>query len=211
VNPAFPVILSAPSGGGKTTIARALLERRSDVGYSVSATTRAPRPGEVDGRDYHFLTPAEFAARREAGEFAESAQVHGMWYGTLRAEVTKVLAQGKKVIMAIDVQGAAQFHRSFPQAVTIFVLPPSGEALLARLKERGTESAASLERRLSSALAELQAATEYQYVVVNDRLEQAVEKVSGILDAEAMRRERLTGLERDLRSIVERLEKEINA
>jgi guanylate kinase len=122
-----------------------------------------------------------------------------------------VLAQGKKVIMAIDVQGAAQFHRSFPQAVTIFVLPPSGEALLARLKERGTESAASLERRLSSALAELQAATEYQYVVVNDRLEQAVEKVSGILDAEAMRRERLTGLERDLRSIVERLEKEINA
>jgi guanylate kinase len=181
------------------------------VGYSVSATTRAPRPGEVDGRDYHFLTPAEFAARREAGEFAESAQVHGMWYGTLRAEVTKVLAQGKKVIMAIDVQGAAQFHRSFPQAVTIFVLPPSGEALLARLKERGTESAASLERRLSSALAELQAATEYQYVVVNDRLEQAVEKVSGILDAEAMRRERLTGLERDLRSIVERLEKEINA
>jgi guanylate kinase len=181
------------------------------VGYSVSATTRAPRPGEVDGRDYHFLTPAVFAARREAGEFAESAQVHGMWYGTLRAEVTKVLAQGKKVIMAIDVQGAAQFHRSFPQAVTIFVLPPSGEALLARLKERGTESAASLERRLSSALAELQAATEYQYVVVNDRLEQAVEKVSGILDAEAMRRERLTGLERDLRSIVERLEKEINA
>jgi guanylate kinase len=211
VNPAFPVILSAPSGGGKTTIARALLERRSDVGYSVSATTRAPRPGEVDGRDYHFLTPAEFAARREAGEFAESAQVHGMWYGTLRAEVTKVLAQGKKVIMAIDVQGAAQFHRSFPQAVTIFVLPPSGEALLARLKERGTESAASLERRLGSALAELQAATEYQYVVVNDRLEQAVERVSGILDAEAMRRERLTGLERDLRSIVERLEKEINA
>ena len=211
MNPAFPVILSSPSGGGKTTIARALLERRSDVGYSVSATTRAPRAGEVDGRDYHFLTPAEFAARRGADAFAESAQVHGMWYGTLRAEVTKVLAQRKKVIMDIDVQGAAQFRRSFPQTVMIFVLPPSGDALLARLKERGTESAASLQRRLNSALAELKAVPEYQYVVVNDRLEQAIEKVSGILDAEAMRRERLTGLERDLRSIVERLEKEINA
>jgi guanylate kinase len=211
VNPAFPVILSSPSGGGKTSIAHALLKRRPDVGYSVSATTRPPRAGEVDGRDYHFLSAAEFAERRGADAFAESAQVHGMWYGTLRSEVTRVMAAGKKVIMDIDVQGAAQFRRAFPETVTIFVLPPSGDALLARLKERGTEDAASLGRRLRSALAELKAVPEYQYVVVNDQLEKAVESVSGILDAESMRRERLTDLERDLRSIVERLEKAINA
>jgi guanylate kinase len=210
VNPAFPVILSSPSGGGKTSIAHALLKRRPDVGYSVSATTRPPRAGEVDGRDYHFLSAAEFAERRGADAFAESAQVHGMWYGTLRSEVTRVMAAGKKVIMDIDVQGAAQFRRAFPETVTIFVLPPSGDALLARLKERGTEDAASLGRRLRSALAELKAVPEYQYVVVNDQLEKAVESVSGILDAESRRRERLTDLERDLRSIVERLEKAIN-
>jgi guanylate kinase len=209
VKPAFPVILSSPSGGGKTTIARALLARRTDVGYSVSCTTRAPRAGELEGRDYHFLSEADFTARRAKGDFAESAQVHGLWYGTLRSEVEKVLASGKHVILDIDVQGAAQFRRSFPQAVLVFVLPPSGEAMLARLKERGTENAAQLTRRLQSAIAELKAVPEYQYVVVNDDLEQAVQRVSGILDAEAMRRERLTGLERDLRSIVERLEREI--
>jgi guanylate kinase len=205
----FPVILSAPSGGGKTTITHALLARRKDIGYSVSATTRAPRADETDNKDYHFLAVEEFLRRKEKGDFAECAQVHGMWYGTLRAEVEKVLASGRHVIMDIDVQGAAQFRRAFPQTVTIFVLPPSGEALLARLKERGTESAASLERRLQSALAELQAVPQYQYVVVNDELEKAVGRVSGIVDAEAFRRERLTGLERDLRSIVERLEREI--
>jgi guanylate kinase len=209
VSVAFPVILSAPSGGGKTTITHALLARRKDIGYSVSATTRAPRAGETDGKDYHFLAVEEFLRRKEKGDFAECAQVHGMWYGTLRAEIEKVLASGRHVIMDIDVQGAAQFRRAFPQTVTIFVLPPSGEALLARLKERGTESAASLERRLQSALAELQAVPQYQYVVVNDELEKAVGRVSGIVDAEAFRRERLTGLERDLRSIVERLEREI--
>jgi len=211
MSPAFPVILSAPSGGGKTTITRALLARRKDVGYSVSCTTRAPRAGEVDGRDYHFLTEVEFLARRTKGEFAESARVHGLWYGTLRSEVEKVLASGRHVILDIDVQGAAQFRRSFPQAVLVFVLPPSGESLLARLKERGTESMAQLEGRLQSAIAELQAVPEYQYVVVNDELDAAIAKVSWIIDAEAMRRERLTHLEQDLRSIVERLEREINS
>ena len=210
MKPAFPVILSSPSGGGKTTIARALLARRPDIGYSVSCTTRAPRAGEVNGKDYYFLSEGEFASRRAKADFAESAQVHGLWYGTLRSEVEKVLGSGKHVILDIDVQGAAQFRRSFPQAVLVFVLPPSGEALLARLRERGTENAAQLSRRLDSAIAELQAVPEYQYVVVNDELDKAVHSVAGIIDAEAMRRERLTGLERDLRSIVERLEREIN-
>lgn len=207
---AYPVILSSPSGGGKTTIARELLARRSDMGYSVSATTRAPRAGEVNGTDYHFLTEAEFAARRGKGEFAECAQVHGLWYGTLRTEVEKVLASGKHVILDIDVQGAAQFHRAFPQTVLVFVLPPSGDAMLKRLRERGTENSAQLARRLQSAIAELQAVPEYQYVVVNDDLEAAVQRVSRIIDAEDLRRERMTDLQRDLRSIVERLEREIN-
>ena len=210
MKPVFPVILSSPSGGGKTSIAKALLARRQDIGYSVSCTTRAPRAGEVNGKDYYFLTEQEFIARRANGDFAESAQVHGLWYGTLRSEVEKVLGSGKHVILDIDVQGAAQFRRAFPQAVLVFVLPPSGESLLERLRERGTENAAQLTRRLQSAIAELQAVPEYQYVVINDELERAVQRVAGIIDAEAMRRERLTGLERDLRSIVERLEREID-
>jgi len=210
VKPVFPVILSSPSGGGKTTIAKALLARRQDIGYSVSCTTRAPRAGEANGKDYYFLTELEFIARRAKGDFAESAQVHGLWYGTLRSEVEKVLGSGKHVILDIDVQGAAQFRRAFPQAVLVFVLPPSGESLLERLRERGTENAAQLTRRLQSAIAELKAVPEYQYVVINDELERAVQRVAGIIDAETMRRERLTGLERDLRSIVERLEREID-
>ena len=210
MKPVFPVILSSPSGGGKTSIAKALLARRQDIGYSVSCTTRAPRAGEVNGKDYYFLTEQEFIARRAKGDFAESAQVHGLWYGTLRSEVEKVLGSGKHVILDIDVQGAAQFRRAFPQAVLVFVLPPSGESLLERLRERGTENAAQLTRRLQSAIAELKAVPEYQYVVINDELERAVQRVAGIIDAETMRRERLTGLERDLRSIVERLEREID-
>ena len=212
MKPVFPVILSSPSGGGKTTIAKALLARRQDIGYSVSCTTRAPRAGEANGKDYYFLTEQEFIARRAKGDFAESAQVHGLWYGTLRSEVETVLGSGKHVILDIDVQGAAQFRRAFPQAVLVFVLPPSGESLLERLRERerGTENAAQLTRRLQSAIAELKAVPEYQYVVINDELERAVQRVAGIIDAETMRRERLTGLERDLRSIVERLEREID-
>ena len=129
---AFPVILSSPSGGGKTTIAHALLELRKDVGYSVSCTTRAPREGEVNGRDYHFQSLAEFVEGQKAGAFAESAAVHGHLYGTLRSEVARVLASGKHVIMDIDVQGAHQFAAAFPQSVLIFVLPPAADVLIER-------------------------------------------------------------------------------
>jgi guanylate kinase len=205
----FPVILSAPSGGGKTTIARRLMETRSDVGYSVSCTTRTPRPGETDGKDYYFLSTKDFLERAERGEFAESAQVHGNMYGTLRSEVQRVLASGKHVIMDIDVQGASQFRSAFPESVLIYVLPPSGEVLLERLRGRNTESRESLKQRLLSALVELQAVPWYQYVVVNDEQDRAVASVSGIIDAEGFRRERLANVERDVRSIIERLEREL--
>jgi guanylate kinase len=205
----FPIILSAPSGGGKTTIARALLARRPDLGYSVSCTTRAPRSGEVQGRDYYFMSRAEFIAERERGAFAESAEVHGNLYGTLRSEVDRVLAGGQHVVMDIDVQGAVQFQRAFPQAVTIFILPPSAEVLLDRLRARQTESAAQLAARLQSALQELQQVSEYEYVIVNDDLERAVASVESIVDAEIVSRERVKNLRQQVGLLIERLEQEI--
>lgn len=208
MNP-FPIILSAPSGGGKTTIARRLLDRRSDVGYSVSCTTRSPRPRERDGIDYQFLTREEFVRRRELGEFAESAEVHGNLYGTLRSEISRVLSAGRHVIMDIDVQGARQLRQVFPGSVTVFVLPPSGEVLLERLRKRQTESPQQLVKRLNSALEELRAVEEYEYVVVNDELENAVLRVEAILDAEVVSRERVNGLRNQVESLIQRLEQEI--
>ena len=189
MNP-FPVILSAPSGGGKTTIARELLRRRADVGYSVSCTTRAPRPGEEDGRDYHFLAPQEFGERRERGDFAEWAEVHGRFYGTLRSEVERVLASGRHVLMDIDVHGAAQFAAAFPESVLVFLLPPSAAVLRARLVGRMTEDGETLRVRLRTSRAEIEAVGAYEYVIVNDDLERALRDVSAVIDAEAVRRVR---------------------
>jgi guanylate kinase len=209
VNP-FPIILSSPSGGGKTTIARHLLERRDDVGYSVSCTTRAPRPREVDGKDYYFLTRDEFIRRRLAGDFAESAEVHGNLYGTLRSEIARVLGEGRHVIMDIDVQGARQIRQAFPSSVTVFVLPPSGEVLLERLRKRKTESPQQLVSRLNSALQELRAVEEYEYVVVNGDLDHAVQRVGAILDAEVVSRERVSGLRQQVEQLINRLEAEVD-
>ncbi len=207
----FPLVLSAPSGAGKTTIARLLLDRRDDVGYSVSCTTRAPRPGERDGVDYHFLSVEEFDARVHRGEFAEWAEVHGRRYGTLVSEVQAVINRGQHVMLDIDVQGARQVVQRFLDAVTIFVVPPSAEALVARLAGRNTESTEALALRLRNAVKELEEASRYQHVVVNDNLEEAVARVSAIIDDETVKRDRLPALGEDVDRVVSRIQKELIA
>ena len=207
---AFPIILSAPSGGGKTTIAHKLLAVRKDVGYSVSCTTRPPRDGEVDGRDYHFRSLKDFKRGQGAGEFAESAEVHGHLYGTLRAEVERVLSSGKHVIMDIDVQGARQFAAAFPGSVLIFILPPSAEVLIARLEARGTEDPKSLIRRFRSAKDELKAIDLYQYVVVNDEVDSAVAAISSIIEAEGLARSRDGALDARVRDLMTGIQRAID-
>ena len=207
---AFPVILSSPSGGGKTTIAHKLLSLRKDLGYSVSCTTRPPREGELDGRDYHFLAVDKFKRGQDAGEFAESAEVHGHLYGTLRAEVARVLSSGRHVIMDIDVQGAQQFSAAFPESVLIFILPPSADALIERLTARGTEDAKSLIRRFRSAKEELRSVDLYEYVVVNDRIDSAVAAISSIIDAEALKRSRNDALDPLIRNIEDGIQSAID-
>lgn len=208
MNP-FPIILSSPSGGGKTTIRKELMALRPDVGYSVSATTRRPRAAEVDGRDYYFLTVGEFLASRDRGEFAESAEVHGKLYGTLRREVDRVLQSGRHVIMDIDVQGAAQFVQSYPASVLVFLLPPSADVLLTRLVARKTEDRSDLVVRLNDARRELMAVGQYQYVVVNGDLSRAVRDVSAIIDAEMARPSRRSTLEENVQGLVSGLDTEI--
>jgi len=207
---AFPIILSSPSGGGKTTIAHKLLSARKDLGYSVSCTTRPPREGEVNGQDYHFLGVEKFKGGQDAGEFAESAEVHGHLYGTLRAEVARVLSSGRHVIMDIDVQGAQQFSAAFPESVLIFILPPSADALVERLTARGTEDANSLIRRFRSAKEELKSIDLYEYVVVNDRIDSAVAAISSIIDAEALKRSRNDALEPLIKNIEDGIQSAID-
>lgn len=176
------VILSAPSGGGKTTIARRLEAARSDVGFSVSATTRAPRENERNGVDYYFFSREEFLRRTEAGEFLEWAEYAGHLYGTLTAEVDRLLGRGLHVLLDIEVQGAEQVRQRRKDALAIFILPPTADELLRRLTGRRSETRAQLARRIAQADRELEAGLGYDFVVVNDSLDRAVEAVSGIID-----------------------------
>ena len=192
-----PIVVSGPSGSGKTTLVRRLFELAPvPLKDSVSATTRAPRPGERDGVDYYFLSSEEFERRRQAGEFLECFEVYGRgyWYGTLRREVAPSLAAGKWVVLEIDVQGALAVMREYPDAVSIFILPPPAEGLVElekrlaelekRLRARGTEDEAALRRRLDESLRELSFADRYRYRVVNDDAERAAQEIREILTAE---------------------------
>ncbi len=176
-------VVSAPSGAGKTTLCRRLLAELPDLSFSVSYTTRPPRHGEMDGVAYHFVTRERFLAMREAGEFFEWAEVHGNFYGTGKGEVTSRISQGEDVLLDIDVQGARRIREIFPEAVTIFVLPPSWEALEKRLGGRGTEDREVLALRLTNARTELDAAHEYDYLVVNDEIDRALADLVGIVRA----------------------------
>jgi len=175
-----PVVLSAPSGVGKTTIARTLVRREEDFAFSVSATTRSRRNREVHGVDYWFLSREEFVRRVESGEFAEWAEVHGELYGTPLSSLAAAGRGGRHVILDIDVQGARQIREAVPQALLLFILPPSVDILLSRLKARGTEEAPAIRRRLRTALEELEAAEAFDFFVVNDDLERAIGEVRTI-------------------------------
>lgn len=201
------VVLSSPSGGGKSTIANRLLADRNDIGYSVSATTRAPRSGEKDGREYHFLTAAAFEEQVQAGAFLEHAVYNGERYGTLEQEVRRVTQGGQHVLLDIEVAGARMVRERHSDAVLVFVLPPSGKALVERLRQRGTESEDAMASRLEQALDELAAAVEYDYVVVNESLDDAVDAVSRIIDVESRRMSRL----RNAQVLLDRLRAEVAA
>lgn len=174
------LVLSAPSGAGKTTLTRRLLEEFPHFGYSVSCTTRAPRQGEVDGRDYNFLDHAEFERRRDEHYFAEWAEVHGNLYGTPLAPVREMLQQGQDALFDLDVQGAAQLKLSLEEAVFVFILPPTMDELEHRLRGRGLDDEATMERRLTAARQEMLEARWYDALIINDDLDTAYDALRAV-------------------------------
>jgi guanylate kinase len=174
-------VITGPSGVGKGTLIRGLRERVPELELSVSATTRAPRPGERDGVDYHFLSPEEFERRVATGDFVEHATYSGNRYGTLRSELERPLQAGTPVVLEIEVQGARQVREAMPDALAVFIAPPSHDALRARLVGRGTDAAEQVNERMRTAARELEAQDEFGHVVVNDRLEDATEQLVEIV------------------------------
>ena len=203
----FLLVLSAPSGGGKSSIARNLLQGRDDLGYSVSATTRPIREGERDGVDYYFLTREEFVRRTDAGEFLEWATYGSHLYGTLRSEIERIFARGRHAVLDIEIEGARQIRANFPNSLHVFVLPPSADVLVGRLTGRRTEPVEVIRERVSRAADELTAVAEYDYALVNEELVVAVAQVAAILDAEARRVSRQDSLP----SFIERLRRDVTA
>lgn len=195
-SPHTPLVLvvSAPSGAGKTTLCDRLLEEFPRLTYSVSCTTRAPRSGEVDGRDYHFLNDAAYTEERDAGRFLEWAEVHGNGYGTRRADLLRIVGEGRDILLDIDIQGAAQLRQAVGTAeaddplrrglVDVFVVPPSLEDLARRLRGRNQDDEATIRRRLAAARAEMEAWSLYQYLVINDDLDTAYDHLRAVYLAE---------------------------
>jgi guanylate kinase len=190
------LILSSPSGAGKTTLARRLLAADTSLRMSVSVTTRPPRPGEVEGSDYFFVDDAEFGRRRQAGELLEWAEVFGASYGTPKAQVLDLIESGTDIVFDIDWQGARQLKRRLPDdAVRVFILPPDGKTLEQRLRARNQDAEEVVARRLKAAASEIAHWSEYDYVLVNADLEATVANLIGIVAAERVKRARQTGLD----------------
>lgn len=183
-------VISSPSGGGKGTLIRRLLDTVQGVSYSVSWTTREARPGEIDGVSYHFVTPDEFMRMRDAGGFLEWAVVHGHLYGTARGVVAQELSEGHDIVLEIDVQGAGVVRAVMDSVVSVFILPPSFEVLRARLTARMTERPEELELRLRNARTEVEQYRHFDYVIINDEIERAAQQLASIVYAERARRER---------------------
>ena len=180
-------IVSSPSGGGKTSLVRALLDAEPEVRLSVSYTTRAARPCEIDGRDYHFVTPPVFERMLEAGEFLESAAIYGNRYGTSQKWIERERAEGHDVLLEIDWQGAQQVRRLLRQVVSIFILPPSPEVLESRLRGRGQDSEEIVTRRLAAARHEIAHVSEYEYVIINEDFNRAAQDLRSIIRAERLK------------------------
>lgn len=176
-------VVAAPSGAGKTTLVRLLLEREPAVQLSISYTTRGPRPGEENGREYHFVAVDDFQRMISAGDFLEWAEVHGNYYGTSKKWIAGQLEAGRDVLLEIDWQGAQQVRKLFPAAIGIFILPPSMAELTRRLTGRGTDAAEVIERRLAAAEAEMRHVGEFDYVIINDLLDRALEDFCAIVRA----------------------------
>jgi len=176
-------VVAAPSGAGKSTLVNALLAQEPAIKLSISTTTRQPRPGEVDGREYHFTTAADFVARAEQGEFLEWAEVHGNYYGTSRVMVENQMTAGTDILLEIDWQGARQVRELFPQAAFIFILPPSIAALEERLHKRGTDEPHIITRRLLAAGGEIAHAPDFDYVIINENFNVALDEMRSIVKA----------------------------
>lgn len=201
-------IVAAPSGAGKTTLVRMLLERDAGIGLSVSYTTRAPRPGERDGREYHFVDVPAFLAMRENGDFLESAEVHGNFYGTSRRWIAEQMAAGRDILLEIDWQGARQVRALFHDCIGIFVMPPSVAELERRLKGRGQDSAEVIARRVAAALDEMRHVGEFDYVIINNKLPEAIEDLQTVVRAVRLRTAAQLSRHRALFSFLEQDSKE---